>query len=92
MHDMRSYRQDVNFNSLNAFHHKREWRVRAAAGALVAIISPVPGVTQGLWRPYDCIGQEGRHESSGISVYSCSDHHHLRRFYAELLKENDVDL
>jgi len=41
LHDMRSYRLDVNFNSLNAFHNRREWRVQATADVLVATISPV---------------------------------------------------
>jgi cytochrome c biogenesis protein len=41
LHDMRSFRLGVNFNSLNAFHNRREWRLPAAADVLVATISPV---------------------------------------------------
>jgi len=41
LHDMRSYRLSVRFNSLNAFHNKREWRLAAAPEALIARYTPV---------------------------------------------------
>lgn len=41
LHDMRSYRLGVRFNSLNAFHNKREWRLQTTPEALVARVIPV---------------------------------------------------
>lgn len=41
LHDMRSYRLGVRFNSLNAFHNKREWRLQTTPEALFARVIPV---------------------------------------------------
>ena len=41
LHDMRSYRLNVRFNSLNAFHNKHEWRLSTAPEALLARLTPV---------------------------------------------------
>ena len=41
LHDMRSYRLSVSFNSLNAFHNKREWRLNATTEALISQLTPV---------------------------------------------------
>jgi cytochrome c biogenesis protein len=41
LHDMRSYRLGVRFNSLNAFHCRREWRLQASSDALVGRLMPV---------------------------------------------------
>ena len=41
LHDMRSYRLGVRFNSLNAFHCKHQWRLQASNDAVVARVIPV---------------------------------------------------
>jgi cytochrome c biogenesis protein len=41
LHDMRSYRLGVRFNSLNAFHSKREWHLDASSDVLLQQLTPV---------------------------------------------------
>jgi cytochrome c biogenesis protein len=41
LHDMRSYRLNVRFSSLNAFHNRHEWRTGSTPTALLASLTPV---------------------------------------------------